>query len=621
MLTCVQLVQTIVHFEPISGIVNDEPIYPFDYSIGYYLVESAKVRFNATGNFHGYDPYFMAGYPEIYLENNHILVTVLASALSSFLSTARFIKYFYIICLACAPLAFFLTYRNFGVGKRGALAGTVLALTYIRVSEFVYTETGGSLCGMLIFLFGLPYLSFYYRFLSYGQRSSAFLFFVCTPLLAMLHKSFAVIMPIPLLVLFWLWRDRFTPVQLVFYGALAVVTCAANAFWIVPCIKGLVLMTQDPAPFWLTTNPLKIFMDYFTDRAGFFPVMLRGAYGTTLTRDLLLLLTVLGLRLVFRRGERRLFLFFTVSICWFLIFSYYGSFLKPLRQLEPYRYSIWMNFLMLVPASYYLDRFFSSLPENRVAHRRRLLGNIGLVAVVTLAFNLSPSCHRLIHLHPRRTVAAGYLDRFLELEQWISAHTTTSCRILIEDTYAPFLETRQGPYMDSYPLGILALSTKREFVSGRYPFYRISYRFASFSNGIAFGTSISTVDPDVFKRYLDLYNCGWVIACTKGSIASLATRFPFLKLEAEKGPFAIFRVIDPSGTYFVKGKGSIKATYEGIFLDELMPEDGEIIIKYHHVAGLRSDPPVEIEETSLSDDPHGFIKIYNPPSTVRLYYP
>lgn len=75
LLTLAQFVQTVLHFEPVHGIFNEEPIYSLDYSIGYYYIESGRQRFMTTGHFHGYDPYFMAGHPEIYLQNNNILLT------------------------------------------------------------------------------------------------------------------------------------------------------------------------------------------------------------------------------------------------------------------------------------------------------------------------------------------------------------------------------------------------------------------------------------------------------------------------------------------------------------------------------------------------------------------
>lgn len=620
-ITVLQFFQTILHFEPVSGILNHEPIYPFDYSIGYYLVESARQRFEVTGRFHGYDPFFMAGYPEVYLENNHILLTLLATAFAPLLSSALLIKLFYIVCLTLAPLCLFAALRNFDVGMKGALAGTLLAFTYIRVGEFVYTETGGSLCGMLVFVFGLPYLSLYYRFLRYGERLSALFLLVLTPLLALLHKSFAVIMPLPLLFLCLSYRDRFRPAHLAFYAGVGMVTFAANAFWLLPCIRGLGFVTSDPAPFWLSFDPLKVFADYLTDRAGFSPVILRKAYGTVLTRDAILILAVLGSRLLWKGDDRRLLFFLAASVLSFFFLAYFGSYLRSLRQIEPYRYSIWMNFLLLVPASRYLDAFVSPRTEQAAPARRSPVGRISLLLAAALLLNSAPSCHRLLHLHPRRVVARGYLDSFLGLKNWIQNNTDTSSRILIEDTYAPFLDTRDGPYMDSYPLGILALDTGREFVSGRYPFYRISFRFASFSEGVAFGASLSTVDPLVFRRYLDLYNCGWVIACTKGSVRTLKERFEFLRVEAEIGPFVVFRLLGPRTTYFLKGDGSVTASLQGISLRDLRPEAGEIIIKYHYVPGLRSEPWARLEEVRLSDDPHGFIRIIDPPPALRLHLP
>ena len=65
---------------------------------------------------------------------------------------------------------------------------------------------------------------------------------------------------------------------------------------------------------------------------------------------------------------------------------------------------------------------------------------------------------------------------------------------------------------------------------------------------------------------------------------------------------------DPS--FFIRGSGSIKADYDRIEIDN--PSSGEIVIKYHWLETLKTEPKVEMEPVMMRDDPIPFIKLNNP---------
>ena len=55
-------------------------------------------------------------------------------------------------------------------------------------------------------------------------------------------------------------------------------------------------------------------------------------------------------------------------------------------------------------------------------------------------------------------------------------------------------------------------------------------------------------------------------------------------------------------------------------LDKLISElKGKVIVlKYHWIAGLKSEPAATIEPVKLADDPIPFIKIIDPPASLIL---
>ena len=82
--------------------------------------------------------------------------------------------------------------------------------------------------------------------------------------------------------------------------------------------------------------------------------------------------------------------------------------------------------------------------------------------------------------------------------------------------------------------------------------------------------------------------------------------------------FFIYKV-SRSPSFFFKGEGEIASTYNRLFLKNIKPQDNEIVIKYHWMKYLKTEPELKMERVMLLDDPVGFIKIKNPPSSLVIY--
>lgn len=86
----------------------------------------------------------------------------------------------------------------------------------------------------------------------------------------------------------------------------------------------------------------------------------------------------------------------------------------------------------------------------------------------------------------------------------------------------------------------------------------------------------------------------------------------FLKLKT----YRIERRLD----FFLRGSGMVHGPqHNRVTLSEI--EGDEIIIKYHYMRGLKSDPLTNIVAMKHPDDPNPFIRILNPPSQLTLYLP
>ena len=71
-------------------------------------------------------------------------------------------------------------------------------------------------------------------------------------------------------------------------------------------------------------------------------------------------------------------------------------------------------------------------------------------------------------------------------------------------------------------------------------------------------------------------------------------------------------------TFFIKGRGTARADYNRIELENIIAEDNEIILSYHWMQDLKAVPEGTIERVFLEGDPVGFIKIKNPPRSLEV---
>ncbi len=60
----------------------------------------------------------------------------------------------------------------------------------------------------------------------------------------------------------------------------------------------------------------------------------------------------------------------------------------------------------------------------------------------------------------------------------------------------------------------------------------------------------------------------------------------------------------------------MKAGFNRLELSEL--KGNTVVLKYHWIDGLHSEPATKIEPVKLADDPIPFIKLIEPPANLRL---
>jgi hypothetical protein len=416
----------------------------------------------------------------------------------------------------------------------------------------------------------------------------------------------------------------------------AVVTILANLFWLVPLwrFRGLrigsgLFMTTDSA--------------WFLVRHYLAPTV-EGRTG------LVLFVTGLaGLAGWWFGGRRAMAAAFGGSIVALVMLTGFGSLWNPTKVLEPLRFRVAFGFLLAVPAASAVVGLTSWIAR-RVGGRWRgglvagllwigVLG--GWVAVERGFFQASARS-----LFLQRPLTVGLTTEMKTLVGWIKANTDLTSRILFEDQLR-LLESTDPESTHWTPLLPLLLRPDiRLFIGGLYQTAFIKHHaMAAFGDFQLGDRPIDEWSKNEFDDYCLRYNLGWVIcwsplsrfwfdryesAVRVATLPRYVTPYrPVSTNEHEwtamirragidqarrymtqgEGAYAIYRIERPR-SYFLKGKGRLVSVAPNrIELADVEPEEGEVIVSLHWLDTWRSEPPLPLFPEPASPDPIDFVRI------------
>ena len=197
-------------------------------------------------------------------------------------------------------------------------------------------------------------------------------------------------------------------------------------------------------------------------------------------------------------------------------------------------------------------------------------------------------------------------------------------RVLVEDLDHELSTKSQDyhPWFNGHTLTLFSLTKKREFIGSPVPhlYYKkhCDYKFTTFINGHLFGKNIKDFNITNLLDYFNLYNIDLIVLVSKESkmfFSSYPQKFKFLKSLNKMDIYSV-----KSTGFFIYGKGNINSDWSQIHLSDLKPYQNRIVIKYHWVNGIKTEPDVKVERVIIKDDPIGFIGLLNPPENVKLFF-
>lgn len=585
-------------FPSFSHLTNSSPIYYRDHALHYSFARMGKNFFLDHLTNWGYVPYFMAGFPKTPLFDASDNPIDIFMVLVGFLPEAYAYKFYIVLIGFLPPLLFFLTCRNFGFDPRESLVGMFLSMFFFWL-DVPYRMYIWGMVNFMIISFLCPYLiSLVYKAFSKRQGWSYLkLGFLC-PLITMTHLLSLTLWIIPFLVSIAIFRKNLQKNDWIKIGIVAIVTILVNFFWIKPLFT--FLHYKIPSGYALTITSLSTFIS--------FQFLKQSALGIFLT-----FLGAMGLFQLWQEGDKKRFYLFSFSAIPLGLMAYGGAFWSVTRNIEPLRYACPYQVYIILPA---IIGFFRLVKKADSISSHKRIGIVIVLVIGVFAAVGGRFVHNAFDKRPFTTV----LHRDIQnLFNFLKEKTDSSGRVLVENSSHHDRHGKGIEYFGVYLLSIFPEKINREIIGGPQHDAYIQHGFVEFIDGMLFRRDIQLFSSEQIREYLNLYNISWIVCWSGVSRKYFETAPGLFQVENRIGKFSTFSVIRPASSFFYKGDGEIKADYNKIEINNIIPQDGEIIIKYHWLETLKTDPPHKIEPVLLMDDPTGFIRILDPSSKITVY--
>jgi MFS family permease len=637
--------QAIRLFPTLKSIVDPaSPVVVVDHAIHEYHGALGARFLREHGTTWGFDPFFMAGYPETPVWDSSSNPAILFNALGG----GNDYRAYKVGLFAASVLLLVLIAAGAwaaGLGMAEVALATTLAWIYFWTGfsiwvwrsglfAFIVASAGvGLLLGLCTWFDRRPTRRGWCALVVVG----AGLFFV--------HVTAFVLAAGGALAFYvtvarrhgWRWHAA-----LLGAAALAV---AVNGPWLATLWQFRKIRT-DSGPF-MTTDSVQTMIEYF----------LRHTPDSRLGL-LLLALGSAGLIRWWFRGLRSSSMAFGGSIVALMILTFFGSQWGPTRALEPLRFRIPCYFLLVVPAASAIAGATAALARWVGGGRKGVLA-AGFAWLVTLASWAAADSRVALRvkdlLTTDRPLVVGLTPEMKVMVGWLKANTDVSARILFEDQLRLFETTDPESVHWTPLLPFLLQPDVRLFIGGLYQTAFIRYHeMAAFGDFQLGNRSIDAWPEPDLKRYCDMYNVGWVVCWSPLSRFWFdrfgpATRVATLpRLSSPDQPvsgnehewttmirladidvarrymlggeraYAIYR-LDRPRTYFLRGKGRIISVEPNrIELADVEPDGGAVVLSLHWLDTWRTDPPLTLRPEPAPPDPVDFVRIELPGPIPRL---
>jgi hypothetical protein len=601
-------------FDVLAGLYNRDPIIDQDWGLHFHHLKSLEAFWQHDRSSWGYNPLFMAGYPSNTIQDLSIkFFEFLALALSLIaLTPIQWFKISAFIAMAAVPWLMYFSARNLFGGEQirntAAVLATLLATIYwwnsLPREMFFYGMIGYSTAAYASILG----VSLFYRLFRQQTSWSAvhlgwFLFAIT---ILPLHVQSLIIF-LPSIVGLLIARPKLIHRYVVLWTfAAAAISLALNLFWIMPAFThrgdDVSKTIIEQLALFVSTDPLTLVKDYLAPMNFW---SFRQSFWEKGVRLMLLILGALGTIKLLRQGDKNLGILLVAALISLFLITYFGFLIPPLQAWQPLRFKVPFDLFLAVAAAYAVADW---LMANSRASRLYAYTVPCLLFAASVTFLIN-----IVHTESQGKLRLRTLIRpeITEIARWVQQNTPDEARVLFEESGDETGFVYDGMYLSSF----IAHWSGRELIGGPINLYNDRHHFAEFHSGRLFGRDIQVFTDDEIKRYFRLYNIGAVVAFHPASLQRLRSIPGLITLDRRLGPVHLMRVNQPAD-WFIQGQGQVMAK-----LNRLEVSTGgatEVVLKYHWLHGLVSNPAATIVPVKIYEDPIPFIKVVDPPRSFTL---
>lgn len=610
-----------LRFEPLEVVFGPDPITIVDYGTHYQQTFRAAQAFEQSGRLWSYNPHLLAGQLSgVIFDADNKLYEVFTIALGIVgvpLHTGHNL-FVLLVHLLVAPVLYSAA-RLFGLGRGAAtiVLGLGSACWFFDAFAHLLWWVGMISFGFSSVLALLP-VALFYRWLVDRRPVHVVLMGLLLALIHTLHPYSFFVLVVPMGFLFLRARSRLS-----WREQLAVVGCAVfaivcNLWWLAVAIRFWHYILD--SGYLLDATARQLVFDYLgllkePSQTGLMAV--RSAF-----RFLALFGGLFGL-LMWRRERDDRFGLFAATLGTLLCAAYLGGYLAPLRQIQPYRFSLPATFFALIPAAAFL---VAAVREWRETRLPRLIVALGLLAILVAVPRFARDMiYFLPEAVPRHTQpllvppfninSGASFGAIIWPEPFDFSHSPirTDEKALVQ--FVRDHDDGSGRWLVDWWLLAehLAWATDAQILGG-FREFNLAHSDANWFRRYPDGTA---PEPEAFERYLEQYNVKWVVVST--SVPALESRRDLLKLESTVFGTRFYRTRVPSSYFEDGGSGEVTASLDRI--EVRGSRGGDLVLRYHFLETLRCRPDCSVYRAEALGDRVGFIGVRGAPRDFVIENP
>jgi hypothetical protein len=579
-----------------GGMTGGWPILLGDHGIHYHQAFVTRHCLSTTGTTAGYDPSFMAGYPMSIVSDLSSTLPDVALFVAGPVEPGTAYKILVLACTAATPWLFVAAAVVWGASTTAVVAGLVLFELYFW-SDFAI---GYAVMGMVGYLLSVPLgLLAIAAITSYLERggfgrwlgaasASAAVFLVHLTSAMLVGPAAALAYGVAVL------RSRrvgekFPVSRHLGFWAIGPVVLALNAFWWVP---GLLLASTMGKSEYAFAHPESVW----------------GRLGEIFwlqvpIESVLISFGLVGLALLARRNAVAAAGLGAMLVAGFF-WGYVAGAWRSLDSLQPGRHTYVFYAAASAAGGIALGEILGRLRSDRGPRLDRMLAVILVVIGVRMQGPILAYKYGVLLGGNRPALASRPPPRLVWLIDRIKAHVKPGERLLFEETGNEPPEV-VNPFEGLHFSPILPDKTGVEVIGGPFLHTTLTTNFTQFGEGKLFGHE--DWGRAEFVRYAGLYRPTAIVCWSpKARLFCLGTP-DLIEVLDDDGTLLIGRVRGFEGAT-IRGKADVAAGPNRIEVKNAVEgDDGLVVLRYHAVPLLVSDPPVAIEPVYLEDDPVPFI--------------